>query len=405
MEDCRSRAGVPSIRTAVDFADTRCSSHREYLLSVATPASSIVPIVLVTEHGTTQEWARLIPADSGSYWVEHRAGGKEWHDALPWLLWDMQPQGFLGRAFARSHPELHLPDRPQDWTDAEILRALCSAGDDLPGNLIVGEEAIERFLKAPEPPRFSPRDYPALADAAMKGSVTRTIVGGDQPKFCCRRDDGANILVKFSPLEGTPSAQRWSDLLICEHLALRELIKAGVLAALTRITRAGGRTFLEVTRFDRTAEGRVGMVSLAAYDAQHVGQMDNWAATAHRMGLLGLLSTRDAGRLRLLEAFGRLIANSDRHYGNVSLLIDPSDGKWALAPAYDQLPMYYAPYGDDVPDRGTRPVAQDVHTASVWAEASKMAHSFWAAVAEHEMVSLKFRMTARALGTDLASRE
>jgi hypothetical protein len=38
-----------------------------------------------------------------------------------------------------------------------------------------------------------------------------------------------------------------------------------------------------------------------------------------------LLNTEDAQTLRLLEAYGVLIANTDRHYGNISLLIKTSD--------------------------------------------------------------------------------
>lgn len=38
-----------------------------------------------------------------------------------------------------------------------------------------------------------------------------------------------------------------------------------------------------------------------------------------------------ARTLRLLEAYGQLIANTDRHYGNISLLIQNDD--WVLSPA------------------------------------------------------------------------
>jgi hypothetical protein len=61
--------------------------------------------------------------------------------------------------------------------------------------------------------------------------------------------------------------------------------------------------FLESERFDRTISGanpqaclpgRVGMVSLQVYDPEYVGEMDNWAATAHRMAARKLLNTEDA---------------------------------------------------------------------------------------------------------------
>jgi hypothetical protein len=50
---------------------------------------------------------------------------------------------------------------------------------------------------------------------------------------------------------------------------------------------------------------------------------DNWATTADLMEARNLL-TRDAD-LRLLEAVV-LIANTDRHYGNISLLLEGTTG-------------------------------------------------------------------------------
>jgi hypothetical protein len=70
------------------------------------------------------------------------------------------------------------------------------------------------------------------------------------------------------------------NLLVCEHLALQTLLDAGVSAAKTQILTGAGRVFLEAERFDRTAQGRVGMVSLMVFDAEYVGAMDNWAAAA-----------------------------------------------------------------------------------------------------------------------------
>jgi len=61
------------------------------------------------------------------------------------------------------------------------------------------------------------------------------------------------------------------------------------------------------------------------------------------------LSAVDIQTLCLLDAFGALIANTDRHHGNVSLL--PDQHHWQLAPAYDMLPMYYAPVAGEVVQR------------------------------------------------------
>ena len=206
---------------------------------------------------------------------------------------------------------LQLGNDPRFWSDDDVLRALALCGDDLPGNLVVGEAAFARFHSLPQRASraASPADYPALADAAMQGSMGGSSAGGEQPKFCTivggsapATDSAAgggarHVLVKFSPAGDAPTDQRTRDLLVCEHLALQTLASAGIAAATSRISTGAGRVFLEVERFDRTpihatnplGLGRIGMVSLMVYDAEYVGAMDNWAATANRMQERGLL--------------------------------------------------------------------------------------------------------------------
>ncbi len=180
------------------------------------------------------------------------------------------------------------------------------------------------------------------------------------------------VLVKFSPAGDSPADQRTRDLLVCEQLALQILSPAGLPAARTQVFVGAGRVFLESERFDRTISGanpqaslpgRVGMVSLQVYDAEYVGEMDNWAATAHCMAARKLLNTEDAQTLRLLKAYGVLIANTDRHYGNISLLIKDDD--WVLSP-----------------------------TLGSWAQAKALAAQFWQSVAADTRVSEGFRAIA-----------
>ena len=162
-----------------------------------------------------------------------------------------------------------------------------------------------------------------------------------------------------------------------------------------------GRVFLESERFDRTPlaadaplGGRIGMVSLQVYNAEYVGEIDNWAATAHRMAARHLLTQADARTLRLLEAYGQLIANTDRHYGNISLVLKDDD--WALSPTYDMLPMLYAPVsGELVPrDFASRPQQPTAATLGEWDEAQRLARDFWQAAAADERVSADFRAIA-----------
>lgn len=372
---------------------------------VAGIPSATIPVLAVARDGQVGSFGTLIPCAGGRYWMDEEAGGARLHAGLPWFIADMRPQGFLGRSFAQAHSLLGLAPNPAQWTDDDVLRALCHVGDDLPGNLLVGSASFDRFLHAPRQKPVAPGQYAALADAAMQGALPGSSAGGEQPKFCAIRKDGACVIVKFSPAGRSPADQRWADLLVCEHIALQTLRSCGVDAAQSRIFRAGGRTLLEVLRFDRTAHGRIGMVSLLSYDSEFIGHVDNWAATAGRMASRGLLPEKDARTLRFLEAFGRLIANTDRHYGNVSLLID-AGSSWRIAPAYDMLPMLYAPVGGELVPRDfdVSTVAPTADTIGVWADARIAARAFWESVARDGTVSSGFRklasMHTRALKGD-----
>ena len=136
------------------------------------------------------------------------------------------------------------------------------------------------------------------------------------------------------------------------------------------------------------------MVSLLVYDAEYVGQMDNWAATAKRMVARELLSADDAKELQLLEAYGILIANTDRHYGNISLLLKNDD--WTLSPTYDMLPMLYAPIGGELVPRNfaARHLQPSAATLPEWGRACALAVAFWQAAAADERISTSFRAIA-----------
>jgi serine/threonine protein kinase HipA of HipAB toxin-antitoxin module len=105
---------------------------------------------------------------------------------------------------------------------------------------------------------------------------------------------------------------------------------------------------LECERFDRVgAEGRRGAVSLFALDTSRYGILDNWTAAANRLADDAVLSSEDAERIRLIDAFGALIANTDRHFGNITLF-DRYEGLFELAPFYDMVPMLFAPQGGQI---------------------------------------------------------
>lgn len=407
-----SRALAPLIQAGEVQKVGAARKQRYVLPRTVRDVGRSVPIMRINAQGQPGPFGRMVPlvgaGAKGAVWLDEEDGLSKRFDGLPWFLDDMRPQGFMGRTFAGAHPELQLGNDPRFWSDDDVLRALALCGDDLPGNLVVGEAAFARFHTLPQRASraASPADYPALADAAMQGSMGGSSAGGEQPKFCTVVGEGGavrHVLVKFSPAGDAPTDQRTRDLLVCEHLALQTLATAGIAAAASRISTGAGRVFLEVERFDRTpinattnpqGLGRIGMVSLMVYDAEYVGAMDNWAATANRMQERGLLRPADARTLRMLEAYGELIANTDRHYGNISLLLDGDD--WALAPAYDMLPMLYAPVGGELVPRNfaDRPLQPTAATLPEWPQALALARSFWAAASADARISTGFRQIA-----------
>lgn len=355
---------------------------------------SQIPVTAVDVTGRLQALGTLHALHGGGYWVDGEGlramlSGGAYFDGLPWLIQDMCPQGFLGRRFAKQHWGQALGSDPRQWSDDDMLLAISMFGDDLPGNLIVGEPALQRHLQQVGQgwPVAEPEDYPALAQAAMDGAVPGSSAGGEQPKFCCVDGEGRSWIVKFSSAESNPVAERVRRLLRCEHLALQTLQAAGQPAAHTELHALEGRVFLAAERFDRSepdllgqTPGRIGMVSLESFNAEFAGTVDQWSRTAQRLHDLGLLSQEEMRRLKLWDAFGQLIANTDRHYGNISLLW--TGRRWALAPCYDMLPMRFMPVQGEVPawSWSMDTVQPTAAMLEVWDEAQALAQTFWGRV-------------------------
>lgn len=411
-----SRALAPLIQSGQVLKVGAARLQRYVVPRTLSGIGQTVPIMRIDVRGQASPFARMVLLEGGGVWLDEADGVSQKHDDLPWFLDDMRPQGFIGRTFAYAHPELQLGTDPRKWNADDVLRAMALFGEDLPGNLILGDTAFARFHTLPERASraASELDYPAFAERAMQGTVGGSSAGGEQPKFCTIRN-GRHVLVKFSPSGISPTDQRTRDLLICEHLALQTLAAAGLSAAQTHLFTVAGRVFLESVRFDRPAIdesnpqglGRQGMVSLQVYDAEYIGQEDNWAATAERMQARGLLTAKDARHMCFLEAFGQLIANSDRHYGNISLLLEGSQngGYWALSPTYDMLPMFYAPVGGELVQRDFATKVKPQPTSATlpeWSRALALAIQFWQTVAADERISAAFRAIAAENSVKLA---
>jgi hypothetical protein len=363
------------------------------------------PLYRIDEEGRLHEMG-TIHALAGNQYVVTRQEGQNplerlhgLFDGIPYYLQDARPGGFLGRAIPTVYAELALPPRVIDWTDDHFLVYLTRRGAGNVGDLIVGAEALNRYINAVNvPPLVQPAErnatYPSLARAAMEGAPPGSSAQGEHPKFIVsvgHLEHRTEMIVKFSPPATTPIGQRWADLLVAEHLAHRVLAERGIPACRSEVFRFEDRVFLEVERFDRVgAEGRRGAVSLLALDTARYGRLDSWAACAQRLAADSLLSAQDAEHIRLLDLFGALIANTDRHFGNVTLF-DRYEGPLQLAPAYDMLPMLFAPQSDQIVERQYEPARPTAASLSLWPRARALAETYWELLTQEPSLSGEFR--------------
>jgi len=382
------------------------------------PIHQIAADSRVTTFGTLQaldggNWL-LDPAEPRPGWLdgEFRDG---LFPGLPWFLDDLRPQGFMGRAFARQcAADLGVNEDATRWSADEVLIALLLRGEDLLGNFVLGDVALERAqrIMLAEPEAIGREDragrYATLAQGALAGDVVGSSAGGEQPKFTATvaGDDGSirHVIVKFSDVRSTPGGRRWADLLMSEHLAARILARHGVPAASTEVVAAGDRHCLEVTRFDRVgAHGRVGFVSLQPLDAADYGALDRWVDAADRLERDRWLTREDADRLRLLWWFGGLIANADMHFANAGLFLT-GERPCSLAPSYDMLPMLYRPGASgEIVAREFRPPLPPPAAVELWRSAAAMAEDLWRTVESTEEISRAFRDIAGANAEQVAA--
>lgn len=390
-----------------EIVPTGAAQSIQYTLRDATRGLPDIPVYRVDPEGRLQLLGTLVPVRPEGF-VMRRENAVSLHsEGLPWWLFDMRPQGYLGRAYAARHgAALGLPERLTDWTDTHALRALLAHGHDVVGNLLLGDSARERFLEAPvsEPitVEHTPAEYARLALEACRGEIAGSSAGGEQPKFTAHAmtpDGPRHVIVKFSELEPGPVSERWRDLLLAEHLALATLREAGIPASKTQIIDHGGQRFLEVQRFDRIGNlGRRAMISLAAVDAEFVGAgAGSWPFIAGQLAADGQIRPDAASGASLLWAFGTLIGNSDMHSGNLSFIVEHGR-PYDIAPAYDMTPMAFAPRtGGGLPD--ALPAAS-IHSSvsnEIWRRAEVLARNFLVAAAAEKKFSKRFAPCIAAL--------
>jgi biotin operon repressor len=380
---------------------------RRPLLAVAT-----IPVYRVTPEGRVEALGQLSPVQPTGYVMTSSDGSASHTEGFPWWLDDMRPQGFLGRAFVAAQAGLlGLPSRLGDWQEEHTLRALLSQpGNDAVGNLILGDAGREHFIQRPEPVALPAAGlaaaYAERARQALSGEALASSAGGEQPKFGAYAQTAngpRRVLVKFSIDVGAgadnPIAQRWRDLLLAEHHALSLLRENGLAAVATRILDHGRQRFLEVERFDRIGpHGRRGLISLSAMDAEFIGLgRGGWPAMTARLLAERHITGEAHEAACLLHAFGTLIGNTDMHPGNLSFVTD-SGRPYELAPAYDMLPMAFAPRSSgELPATLAAAGFDSQISTALWHQALDLAQSYLACLSNEKGFNAGFGECRAAL--------
>lgn len=353
-----------------------------------------------TEQGDLEAWGRLVHLEQGQLYLEHDRLMLGPSERLPWPLAPLRRQGFLGRLAAEMGPiRVLLGTDIESWTGAGHVLASLLLGYDQPGALCVGDPQPDVVtLRAPDELDRRRAFYDAVADDVAHRLPPGSSAGGEQPKFLVSTEASPpeHLLVKFSPPRGTPLGEQWNDLLHAECLALTTLALAGEPVASARIVQSDRRTYLESVRFDRVgASGRRHAVGLdAIHDAFVPEPRQHWGITCALLAKRRRLSEADARRVWLWRTFGRLIGNTDMHFGNLSLWGDDFvRGHFSVAPCYDMLPMAYRP-GAHHSDVGPTPMLVPTPLPDerfVRSEAKVLAEQFWSRAAEAQACSAAWR--------------
>ncbi|HEU4529707.1 MAG TPA: HipA domain-containing protein, partial [Steroidobacteraceae bacterium] len=100
--------------------------------------------------------------------------------------------------------------------------------------------------------------------------------------------------------------------------------------------------------------------------------------------------------------FGALIANTDRHFGNLAFL-DRYDGRFALAPVYDMLPMLFAPQNEQLTERAFVSPSPTSDTLRSWSSARAAAEDYWRRLSSDTRISASFQSIAAGCARSLLS--
>lgn len=350
------------------------------------------PLHWVHNDGRIETWGELTLLANGQLHVQ-AAGidhtGTDW----PWFLSPLRAHGFLGRLLARQLASHGLEAQPERWSLEQSVFAALRLHD-APGALHLGQPTPQ-----PLPQLITPDDADRLANDVAATLPAGSFAGGEQAKFLAQAGDGTALLVKFSPPRGTPFGERWHELLVAEHHALTLLAEHGVPVAPSALWHTAQRTYLLSTRFDRLRpQGRRHVVAIDAWHQAFVpGPRQHWAATCTELARQRRVPPEVPAQAAALLHFGRLIGNTDMHFGNLSLLVQPDQvatGRGTLAPVYDMLPMRWRP--DPVQGQvDLTPFTPD--PIDLQSPARPLARDYWHRLIQDPALSAEFHRLARAM--------
>ena len=395
-------ANVVRVRNARSF---------QYALRDTVRGLNDIPFYRVGTDGKIKRLGLLIPVRDDGFVIQQVDGATLHSQGIPWWLLDMRPQGFMGRAYATRHAQaLGLPASIAEWSDTQALRALLAHGHDAVGNILLGDLARDRFVNAADPTAIPLHQkgeaYARLANEVASTGESWSSAAGEQPKFAAYSETVTGCshqIVKFTLPEDNAITERWRDLLLAEHHALQTLSMAGVAAAHSEVIDYGGQRFLEVERFDRLgATGRYGMLSLTAVDAEFTGMARSpWPVVTATLAAAGHIHTDAHDGAALLYAFGTLIGNTDMHHGNLSF-VSAYGPPYALAPAYDMLPMGFQPRsGGALTDTLNPATLLAIVGPLVWRRALSLAIAYLARLKADDQFSERFAPCIDSLATHI----
>lgn len=315
------------------------------------------------------------------------------YEGLPFYFYDAIPSGFLGSIHLKHivKSDQKLTTKSQDWSDQQILHYLTHYGEDLAGNLVLGNAMAEKAANK-NYPIISRENYSHIASSINQSPQNLgSSIAGEQPKFTLYNGQD-HLIIKYSPpiSQDNPVATRHRDLIICEHLALQALDAENIKSSITHL-HVDDRIYLEIKRFDRIGlHGRKGIVSLKYIDAEYTGLNQSWPEIARALLNKKLITEETLLIVETTYAFGKYIANTDMHNGNFALFISNLQIT-TPTPIYDMLPMAYMPVQGELsnPELKAPRFIQVSNKANQ--NALKIAKTFWSTVIDHPSISQDFK--------------